>query len=1131
MKKSKTGYLVFLKRLMGIHFFKVMRVTVFLILLGVSNVFASSTYSQSTKFTFHLRNISLEQLFEEIQDNSEFNIFYKNSQVDRNLRVDITANEAFVESILTQAMEGTDLDFKVIDRQIVIFQKKSLPEDAKPKELDQAPPPQKTVSGKVTDSNGHTLPGVTVVVVGSTIGTVTNMDGQFSLAVPNDAKMLKFSFVGMKTQELEIGNKTVFNVILKEEAIGLEEVVAVGYGVQNKREIVGSISKIGSEDIEGKQIVSFEQALQGQAAGVNVTQGTGMAGSGSVVRIRGIASINASGDPLYVIDGIPISQDMFGLNATTWGMNPNPLASINPNDIESIEVLKDAAACGIYGSRGANGVIIITTKKAKNSQLKIDFSTKHSLSTSAKDPNVVGTEDWMQLYQEAWENDGNTGVPQNLPGNLTWEQAKRNDTDWWKEITHAGYSQEYNLSASFGITEKLKAYISGSHNNNESYIKRNAFKRYNGKLNLNYTLSPKFTITASTMLANTKTDLVGDPWSGGTGAAMGTALPIYPIKNEDGTYFKGAGNDANPVMVSKLQDVFNDETRTINSLSINYAPIKKLSFTFSGAIDYLKFFNEGFQDKYLRSVDGDYAWKSKTNIFNYNYNAVGTYNTNIRENEIVFMLGNEMQYSKTTGERNEYDYDPESTNPKNLIDYGTQEWRFLSFFGRLNYKYKDRYIVQTSLRFDGSSRFGANNKFGTFPTLAFGWIASEEEFVKNIINEDVLSFLKLKASYGYTGNSNIPNYEHLGTYITPTNNSSYYNDMPVRYPSRYSNPDLKWEITKNLDLAAEAQFWGGRVAAEVAYFLKNSEDVFINVSISQTTGFRDQWKNIAKIRNEGLEFNITTRNFVGHSAQDFKWTTKFNISTIDNEVTDLGGLTSEEIGGGANDTRILLGYPIGTMRMVRFSRIDPEDGRPIYLDRDGNETKTYIFAGENGYAKPAGKLIPDFTGGITNTFEYKGFSLSTLFIFSYGAKLYDAAAKRQMTLMSNWNFRTDGFDRWQQPGDDAKYPRLTLDGNNWGASEQWFNTSMWIYDASYIRLKNLSFAYDIPSKFLSKFKLSSARISLTGTNLLTFTNFPGIDPEVARDFNDARDRNMSPNATYLTVPQAKTYTLGLNVSF
>ena len=1130
--EEKRDILKYLRKTM-----RIMRLSLFLIVISTAMAFSATSYSQNTKLTLDLNNATVKEVIKAIEDQSEYLFFYQEQHVDLNRKVTLQVTNQEVETILNQLFFGTDNIYVINDRQIVIGkaprkelerQAVRISENMKPV-IDQ--PQQKGITGNVTDADGLPLPGVSVIVKGTTIGTVTNAGGEFSLNIPLNAETLQFSFVGMKTQEIPIEGKTVILVILEEETIGLEEVVAIGYGVQNKRDVVGSISKVGSEDIAGKQIVSFEQALQGQAAGVSVTQGTGMAGSGSVVRIRGMASINASGDPLYVVDGIPISQDMFGLNATTWGMNPNPLSSINPNDIESIEVLKDAAASGIYGSRGSNGVIIITTKKAKGTQLEINFSTKHGLSTPANNPNVVGTENWMQMYQEAWENDGNTGVPQNLPGNLTWEHAKLNNTDWWKEITHVGYKQEYNLSASFGVTEKLKAYISGSYNNNESYIKRNAFNRYNGKINLLYNPTPKLTLTASTMLANTKTDLVGDPWSGGTGAAMGTALPIYPIRNEDGTYFKGAGNDANPVMVSDLMDVFNDETRTINSLSINYVPIKKLSFSVSGAIDYLKFINDGFQDKYLRSVDGDYIWKSQTNIFNYNYSAIGTYNTSIEENEIVFMLGNEMQYSKTTGERNEYDYDPESTNPENLIDYGIQEWRFLSFFGRLNYKYKDRYIAQVSLRFDGSSRFGANNKFGTFPTFALGWIASEEKFIKEIISEDVLSFLKFKASYGYTGNSNIPNYEHLGTYVTPTNNSSYYNNMPVRYPSRYSNPDLKWEITKNLDLAVEAQFWGGRVAAELAYFLKRSEDVFINVNISQTTGFRDQWQNIAKIRNEGLEFNITTRNFVGNSLRDFRWTTKFNISTIDNKITDLGGLTSEEIGGGANDTRILLGYPIGTMRMVRFSRIDTEDGRPIYLDREGNETKTYIFAGENGYAMPAGKLIPDFTGGITNTFEYKGFSLSALFIFSYGAKLYDAAAKRQMTLMSNWNFRTDGFDRWQKPGDDAKYPRLTLDGNNWGASEQWFNTSMWIYDASYIRLKNLSFSYDIPSKFLKKTHLSSARISVTGTNLLTFTNFPGIDPEVARDFNDARDRNMSPNATYLTIPQEKIYSLDLNISF
>lgn len=1095
-------------------------------LLAVS----ASTYSQQTKLNLKFDEETVKDVFRQIEENSEFVFFYNEDYIDVYRKVSINAKDEKVESILNEVLKGTQNTFKIYDRQIVILspEMKELPPLMKSETITEQ---KKPITGKVTDSTGVPLPGVSVVVKGTTTGSITDANGNYSISNISENATLKFSFVGMKSREYQVGQNTSINVTLAEDAIGIAEVVAIGYGTQSKREIVGSISTVNSEEITSKQVSSFETVLQGQAAGVNVTSGSGMAGSGSLVRIRGIASINATGDPLYVIDGIPITQDMFGLNATTWGMNPNPLSSINPIDIESIEILKDAAACGIYGSRGSNGVIIITTKKASESTLKIDFNSKLSISTPTKAPNVVGAEDWLRMYQEAWENDGHTGTPQNLPGTLTWEQAKMNDTNWWKLITQVGFKHEYNLSSSFGLGKKIKAYMSGSYNNNESYIKRNAFERYSGKLNVSYNPSQKLSFAVSTMIANTKTDLVGDPWSGGTGAAMGTALPIYPIKNEDGTYFKGAGNDANPVMVSNLQDVFNNEMRTINSLSINLKPTNKLSFAFNGAVDYLNFLNKGHVNKYLRTVDGDYQWKAQTDVLNYNYNVVGNYNLNIGENDFVFMLGNEMQYSKTKGKRDEADFDPESTNPNNHIIYPEQEWRFLSFFGRLNYKFKERYIAQASFRYDGSSRFGENKKFGSFPTLALGWIASEEPVYKKLVGDRFMNFLKFKASYGFTGNSDIPNYEHLGTYITPTGNSSYYNDKPVRYPNRYSNPDLKWEMTKNLDLAMEAKFFGGRIALEAAYYLKISEDVFINLNVSQTTGFRDQWKNIATIKNEGFEFDITTRNFIGKRIPWLKWTTRFNFATLNNEVTDLGGLTSEEIGGGANDTRILLGYPIGTMRMVRFSRIDPADGRPIYLDKEGNETKKYIFSGENGYAMPSGKLIPDFTGGMTNTFEYKGFSLSGLFIFSSGASLYDAGAKRQMTYMSNWNFRTDGFDRWQKPGDNAKYPRLTLDGNNWGAPEQWFNTSMWVYPASYVRLKNLTFAYEIPKRYIEKWHVSGARISLSGTNLFTLTNFPGLDPEVARDFNDARDRNMSPNATYLTLPQEKVYTLGLNVSF
>ena len=985
---------------------------------------------------------------------------------------------------------------------------------------------QKTITGKVTDADtGEPLPGVTIIVQGTTTGTITNFDGDYTIRVES-GKTLVFSFVGYLRQEVQIDNQTNLNISLNTDTEQLEEVVIVGYGIQKKREIVGSIAKVDGKDIGDKLASSFEATLAGQAPGVSVTTGSGMAGSSSIVRVRGVASINSAGDPLYVVDGIPITNDIFGLGGRTGGMNVNPLSSINPNDIESMEILKDASATGIYGSRGANGVIIITTKKAKSNELKVEFSTKQSISNPTKKVEMTNSAEWLQLYQEAWENDGNTGIPQGLPGGLTWEQAQKNNTDWWEEVTRTGYKQDYNLSANMGIIDDLIARFTWGVTNDKSYLVDNNLEGINVCLNLTYTPLEKINASLSYSLSQTAIDLPGNPWDGGLGAAMGYALPIYPIYNSDGTFFRGGGNSGNPVMMNKLRDDSNKEIRAINSLAVNYIPTKRLSFNLTGALDYMNFKNEGIELGQLRSSGLPYQWESNRKVYNWNYSIVANYDIipNNNNHDLKAMLGHELQESLTTGINYNWDFSRE--NVEESEELRDEHWRFISFFGRMNYMLKGRYIAQATLRTDGSSRFGKNNKYGYFPTFALGWIITEEGFLKG---SDFLSFLKLKASYGITGNSNIPNYEHIGTYRISTNENQKYNDLPIRYPEKFENPDLKWETTNSYDLGIDARFFGGRISTEAAYFFKESKDVFVNLEITASSGYGSQWQNLATIENEGVEFSITTKNITGG---DFEWDTQFNIATLRNEVTDLGGLTTEEIGGGTNDTRILKGYPVGTNRLVRVSRIDPADGRPVYLDKEGNETKTYKFEGGEGFAVAAGKVIPDFTGGFTNTFRYKNLSLSALFTYSVGAQIYDSSAKRQMGLASDWNFRKDIFDRWRQPGDEAKYPRMSREGSTYGKDgEQWFNSTMWLFDGDYMRLKNLTLTYNIPPRSLDKFGISTARVFVTGTNLLTFTKYPGADPEVARDHDDPRDRNMSANVSFLTPPQERVFTFGLNVSF
>lgn len=370
---------------------------------------------------------------------------------------------------------------------------------------------QKTITGKVTDSqSGEPLPGVTIVIKGTTVGTITNFDGIYSISA-EPGQTLAFSYIGYTAQERVVGVANTIDIQLAQSVERLEEVVVVGYGIQRKREITGSIAKIDSRNIEDKLASSFEGTLAGQASGVSVTTGSGMAGSGSIIRVRGVASINSAGDPLYVVDGIPITNDIFGLGGRTGGMNLNPLSSINPNNIESIEILKDASATGIYGSRGANGVVIITTKKAKGNDLKVEFSTKQSISNPTKKVNMTNSAEWLQLYQEAWENDGKTGVPTGLPGGLTWAEAQKNDTDWWEEVTRTGYKQDYNLSANFGIIDHLIARMNWGFTNDRSYLVKNDMERNNIGLNLNFAPSKKFNTTLSSSVAQTSTVLPGNP--------------------------------------------------------------------------------------------------------------------------------------------------------------------------------------------------------------------------------------------------------------------------------------------------------------------------------------------------------------------------------------------------------------------------------------------------------------------------------------------------------------------------------------------------------------------------------------------------------------------------------------------
>ncbi len=990
-----------------------------------------------------------------------------------------------------------------------------------------------SVKGFVKDEKNEPVIGATVQVEGTGFGTVSDALGAFELRKlkPGNYR-LKFSSIGLASvsREVTLGTTDVtINVTLKEDRKQMDELVVVGYGVQRKREVTGAITKIGGKELNDLPVPSFEAALQGKAPGVQVTVGSGLAGSASFVRIRGISSVSAGGEPLYVVDGIPVSQDLF-ITGNSGGMNNNPLASINPDDIESVEVLKDAAANAIYGSRGANGVILITTKRGKGKGWKFGAMVKSGVSMPTKKPKMLNSKEWLQLNQEAWENDGRVGQA-SLPGGVTYEQALNNNTNWVDETIQTGAKYGANFSATHG-GEKTQTFLNLSYDNNGTYLKGNSYERIAARVNLDYAVTKWMKVSVNSSLSRGVNNRVNAAWSGGLGAAMSTALPIYPTRNADGTWFRGGSNPVRDMQNKKWKTV---ENRALSGINLSITPIKDVVLQGQASYDFMNVDDDTWESSEItgNSNAGD-ADRYNSAINNFNYYVTATYLKSIKEvHNFQILVGNEFQRANTR----RLDYD--STNVPGLFSENEDElfearrirqqgtnWGFLSYFSRATYNYKQKYFVQAVFRTDASSRFGDNYRWASFPSLSGSWVISEEKFMKT---NNTFSFLKLRAGWGKSGNAAIPDDARFATYNADTNIK--YNGKPVLYPRKLENQNIRWETSNNYDLALEAGFFKDRVTVELGFYRKTTTDVLMFVSIPGSIGFQNNWDNVGGILNQGVEFSFKSRNIV---TKNFIWNTNFNVARNYNEMTSLGVYNEDAVSGGTNDTRIVKGKPVGTNYLIRWSHVDPNNGLPVYLDINGNQTYNY----DNKNRMAVGKIIPDAIGGITNTFRYKNWDMSVLIIYSIGSDIYESSQKRQSTLITDWNMDERVYDRWQKPGDNAKYPKLTKDYQTYDLPDEWSNTTLWLKDGSYARLRNLTVGYNVSAAQCKKWHLSSMRVSAIATNLITLTNYDGLDPEIGRDAEggSAGDRNSarnmgSQNITYLTPPQEKTFSVQLNIEF
>ncbi len=968
---------------------------------------------------------------------------------------------------------------------------------------------ERVVTGKVTSvEDGSTLPGVNVLLKGTTVGTVTDVNGVYSISVPNTGGSLVFSFIGLKTMEVEIDTRSTIDVQLLQDITQLNEIVVTGYGTTLKKEFSGVTSTVSSDDIAKLPVLSASQALQGQAAGVFVNANSGAPGGGISVRVRGQTSINASNDPLYVIDGVPViagdlTQNGFG------GQGQSALAGLNPNDIQSMEVLKDAASSAIYGSRAANGVVLITTKRGKKgtAQINLNYWTGWSNPTNTAKP--VSAKDWIDVNNEARANDNLT--PRT---NTDWGWDGVTNTRWVDLVFRTARTSEYQLNISGG-DDRTRYYFSGSYRDEEGVIIASKYDRATMRLNLDHKASNIFSFGTSLSISSDLNKRIQNDNNiyGIYSAALLT--PAYrKVKNETGAFIDALpGFNTNAVRDAILPRYDNKTIKFIGNFYTNFKLMEGLDFRTDFSYDY----NALTEDHYNPATTPQ---GRPTGNGNFEYRSIGTW---IIEPTLRYSgkFADKHSFNAVAGltfqDRSQFDNSVQGVgfaresltylNSAATISGGGSfrtDYKFNSVFARLNYSYREKYLASFTVRQDGSSRFGANNKFATFYAGSVGWNFSEESFMDGIT---WLDLGKVRASYGTTGNDGIGNFPWQAAWTGGSN----YLDQPAFSPTQIANPDLKWETTATLDLGIELALFGNRLNLNAGYFDRKTTDLLYTFPLPFTSGFGNVFKNIGEMSNKGFEIDLSG---VVMNTGGFKWNVSANGTFMENKVVKL--VDNNPILQGFASA-IIVGQPLNTFYGLKFLGVDPSNGSSIFEDVNGDGVINVATD-----SKVIGDAQPDFIGGFTNRFTYKGLSLDVFFQFVQGMDLFNNTQQFTLNPGNTFGMTEEINRRWRKPGDITDIPKAST---NPGLNSS--DNSRYVSSGDYLRLKNITLSYDIPTSILSKVKLRSARIYVTGQNLLTFTKYSGADPEISVFANTST----SAGTDFLTQPQNKMYTVGINIGF
>jgi TonB-linked SusC/RagA family outer membrane protein len=1015
-----------------------------------------------------------------------------------------------------------------------------------------------SIKGTVTsliDNAG--LPGVNVVIKGTSSGTVTNAEGKYQIEVSGKEAILVFSFIGFQTEEEGVDDRHEINVQLVEDLAALDEVVVIGYGRIKKSDLTGAVSSVKSDDLKNLPMVSFDQALQGKASGVQISGLSGAPGVGTEILIRGIGSLNRSSSPLFVVDGVPIDNTEYTSGMT--GNALNPLAAINPEDIESIDILKDPASCAIYGSRGANGVVMITTKSGKGGKNKLELSMNYGISEIKQRYNMLNSSDYQQLIYEGLRK---SRVPLSNPKYISDAEVENYNTDWQEEIFRPAPTFNVFLNAS-GSNEKSNYFISGGYNKVDGTVIGTAFDRFTltanndvrmGRFSMGGSINSSYTQGTRQKNNSGQTSVESNATTGPSviSAALQSS-PVYPVYDSTGNYAFDSRNRGipNPVQLANERSLAYNNSRMLLTGYVDIELFKDLIFkTQVGAdISSLKenyfwadiYYPDGTKMKGSGITNNTHYLSTSwvlTNTLNY-YKEIGNHNITLMAGHEASKSIHEGTYVEMQSIKNPdvttFAGAEELTNASSWYNANTLE----SYFGRANYSYKNKYLVQGNLRWDGSSRFGPESRWGFFPAFSAGWNMAKEGFFESLsrtVNE-----LKLRFSWGVTGNQLGPDYgwrglvtyKEVSDWLDGEDNRevlNYLGKIGARYTS-LSNYFYSWEEHVTTNIGFDIGLFGNRIFLSAEYYKKNTNNVILDVQLPINTGVVSAIDNAGKLTNSGFEFNMTSHNT--RAASQVKWTTSFNITTNQFNAVELG---TDSLWLGNNI--LIEGVGLKMYAFERYPDVDTLTGYVKLVDQNGDGSISY---GAMADRRTFGNPFPKFYGGIGNHIEYKGFDLDFFFQFVYGNQIYNSTRQSMEDLfvpsglVVAVNNTQEAFDnRWLQADVKDEEGNILWPRNIYTASpttnfnganiDQREGHNGWIEDGSFIRLKTLSFGYTLPVKYTTKILMERLRVFFSGSNLLTFTNYSGYDPDVVGGgLFRGTDASSYPNPRVLTI--------GINATF